>query len=557
MNTFEITGILPGGPVETPPYKSTRFEDDMDLFRESELHAMYKDKVDKYNVYDYISGIEPKRAKPSKDQQKWIDHTLALLTGNQRKGTSGACTLYGGAGSGKTFTVNALIDKLEDRGVKVKKLAFSAAAARLIHGSTIHKYLDLKKVDDMTNLDLDFKPGMNSKIINYDCIIVDESSQLSQGLLDTLLNCTRAALYIFVGDDKQIEAIGKKADLSRLESYELTGSQRIKNEDIRGIIEAAAKNTKEDFGFNYKDYLNDSVIEVTRKEAYAIHNAIKDEDKTKNRFISFNHNTLEEYLENIDNPMDEYSNHNTMMSLLFEDDLKFYGDGPINGEEIVLKKVALDIIPDLRKKFELEYGLGWGGVGPFNMTLNKVYDDAGVKLQGYIPYYKRNGLEKIETGFRDFRDQSERVVEFPYIFAVSHTDKEKLKGVFDKAYKELSDKIRAYDSRYDDTLKEKKALDYKARTKEDSNNVNHYLLSVTREAGLSQEYEQMIKIRGYVLSAAEVKPLVVMTSHRSQGQTLNGVFVDKQLFNCEAMKKNSKNLYVALSRASEKIYLVD
>ena len=145
--------------------------------------------------------------------------TLDLVNNNQ------FVLLNGYAGTGKSSSIKALINMLEDNQKTYVILAPTAKAAKQIskyterNASTIHYLLchDFPDFDKNVDEDNEFNNISNienaliteSGILNYDIIIIDESSMLSVQLFNTLLryvNPERSKL-LMIGDSYQLPSI--------------------------------------------------------------------------------------------------------------------------------------------------------------------------------------------------------------------------------------------------------------------------------------------------------------------------------------------------------------
>ncbi len=131
----------------------------------------------------------------TKEQQEVVD---AALRGEN-------IYLYGGAGTGKSYTLNKIVNELKDAGKKVVITAPTGVAAINVHGVTINKAFGLG-----------IKPSPNSHIISTqtvireaDVIIVDEISMVRRDRFDYIGNTVNRLnkQLIVVGDFAQLPPI--------------------------------------------------------------------------------------------------------------------------------------------------------------------------------------------------------------------------------------------------------------------------------------------------------------------------------------------------------------
>lgn len=162
--------------------------------------------------YPPVKLIEGDIEDTIKLQETLFDIKYAQL---QRKAvlhalSEGILILTGGPGTGKTTTLNAIIELLEQKGQKVVIAAPTGRAAKRIaevtgkEAKTIHRLLEA----EWTGLNQRFGRNENNKL-NCDALIIDEFSmvdiQLFEGVLRALpLGCR----LIMVGDSNQLPAIG-------------------------------------------------------------------------------------------------------------------------------------------------------------------------------------------------------------------------------------------------------------------------------------------------------------------------------------------------------------
>ena len=116
--------------------------------------------------------------------------------------------LAGVGGSGKSFTVQAIVNMLEDNGIKYSLVATTGKASKVLsnytnrEASTIHKKLGYKK---------NSKPVYNkNNKLEIDVLIVDEFSMLDINLFKNILEAidpTKTKILL-IGDPAQIPSVG-------------------------------------------------------------------------------------------------------------------------------------------------------------------------------------------------------------------------------------------------------------------------------------------------------------------------------------------------------------
>lgn len=119
--------------------------------------------------------------------------------------------LTGGPGTGKTTTINAIIELLEESGSKVALCAPTGRAAKRMSevtgkdSKTIHRLLEVDFADPTS---LHFKRNEKNPL-PYDAVVVDETSMVDIPLMRSLIcalkmNCR----LILVGDSDQLPSVG-------------------------------------------------------------------------------------------------------------------------------------------------------------------------------------------------------------------------------------------------------------------------------------------------------------------------------------------------------------
>ncbi|MDD6021200.1 MAG: ATP-dependent RecD-like DNA helicase [Oscillospiraceae bacterium] len=123
----------------------------------------------------------------------------------------GMLILTGGPGTGKTTTLNGIIELFERNGLKVALTAPTGRAAKRMseitgrEAKTIHRLLEVEWKDDD-------RPSFQRNLSNplpYDAVIVDELSMVDISLFSSLLDALKLGCrLIMVGDSDQLPAVG-------------------------------------------------------------------------------------------------------------------------------------------------------------------------------------------------------------------------------------------------------------------------------------------------------------------------------------------------------------
>lgn len=130
---------------------------------------------------------------------------------------NGVSVITGGPGTGKTTTINAIIQMFETDGLEVSLAAPTGRAAKRMSeatghkASTIHRLLEVSGGgDEVTADDLSARFGRNEQNpLETDVIIVDEMSMVDTFLMHALLKAiTIGTRVVFVGDANQLASVG-------------------------------------------------------------------------------------------------------------------------------------------------------------------------------------------------------------------------------------------------------------------------------------------------------------------------------------------------------------
>lgn len=171
--------------------------------RITSLIQMQKDEIiSDWQIEDEISKIE-KRDKISLDlqQKKAVFNAL---------GPSGCVVLTGGPGTGKTTTINVILEIMKSIGLKVALAAPTGRAAKRMsqvtgyEAKTIHRLLEAVGVLEETRFNRD-----ENNPISADVVILDEVSMIDISLMYSFLRALRpGARLILSGDADQLPSVG-------------------------------------------------------------------------------------------------------------------------------------------------------------------------------------------------------------------------------------------------------------------------------------------------------------------------------------------------------------
>ena len=119
--------------------------------------------------------------------------------------------LTGGPGTGKTTTLNAIIDLLEDEGLSIAIAAPTGRAAKRVSevtgrdAKTIHRLLEV----DFGSSEVTTFAHNEQHPLKADAVVIDEMSMVDTTLFESLLRgCRMGCKLILVGDSDQLPSVG-------------------------------------------------------------------------------------------------------------------------------------------------------------------------------------------------------------------------------------------------------------------------------------------------------------------------------------------------------------
>ena len=139
----------------------------------------------------------------------------------QRKAVSetqhnGICIITGGPGTGKTTTINAIIQMFESDGMSVSLAAPTGRAAKRMteatghEAKTIHRMLEVAGRGENVEIEMEGRFGRNEQNpLETDVVILDEMSMVDTYLMHALLKALCIGTrVVFVGDVNQLASVG-------------------------------------------------------------------------------------------------------------------------------------------------------------------------------------------------------------------------------------------------------------------------------------------------------------------------------------------------------------
>lgn len=164
-----------------------------------------------------IKKFPPRLIPNIEDQITEIETTVGIQYANLQKKaikealTKGILILTGGPGTGKTTTLNAIIQILEQNGEKVFLAAPTGRAAQRMsrltghEAKTIHRLLEVDWSDD----DMKIFKHNEKNLLKCDALVIDEVSMVDVTLFESALKALPLGCrVILVGDSDQLPSVG-------------------------------------------------------------------------------------------------------------------------------------------------------------------------------------------------------------------------------------------------------------------------------------------------------------------------------------------------------------
>lgn len=216
-------------------------------------------------IQETLSGIQYEKL-----QRKAVVHALS----------DGLLILTGGPGTGKTTTLRAIIELLEQKGQKVVIAAPTGRAAKRISevtgkdAKTIHRLLEVEWTSDEKQR---FARNEHNKL-KCDALIIDEFSMVDILLFEGILRALPlGSRLIMVGDSNQLPAIGAGNVLN-----DLIESDKIPVVELKEVFRQALESLIVE---NAHKILHGEMPELTRKDKDFFFISNSQKDKVQNTII--------------------------------------------------------------------------------------------------------------------------------------------------------------------------------------------------------------------------------------------------------------------------------
>ena len=239
-----------------------------------ERNQIYYYLNDLYIAETYIAAriaeLTMEASKEHKDVDDWItdeekSHNIAYETLQRLAIRSALCEnlliLTGGPGTGKTTTLNGIIDILERQGLDVYLAAPTGRAAKRMseltgkEAKTIHRLLEVEHTPDGR---IRFARNESNRL-ECDAVVIDEMSMVDTLLFESLLRAMKSECkLILVGDFDQLPSVGAGNVLR-----DLIDSECITVVTLKEIFRQAAQSL---IVTNAHEIVHGEVPDITRKD---------------------------------------------------------------------------------------------------------------------------------------------------------------------------------------------------------------------------------------------------------------------------------------------------
>lgn len=166
-----------------------------------------------------LSSIEIENEFDYDSEIKYVQLQKGIVLADEQKNavkeamSSGVLVITGGPGTGKTTTINTIINLLQNEGYEIELAAPTGRAAKRmtettgINAQTIHRFLGITYMAD-DNKKQKFEKDEDNPV-EADVIIVDECSMIDILLMNNLLKAVALGTrLILVGDSDQLPSVG-------------------------------------------------------------------------------------------------------------------------------------------------------------------------------------------------------------------------------------------------------------------------------------------------------------------------------------------------------------
>lgn len=334
--------------------------------KENDIAIMLKEidsgiKKSSSSILGLISQIEEEEKIELDELQK-----LAV----EKAYNSGVFILTGGPGTGKTTTIKTMIRLFEKRGLSICLAAPTGRAAKRMceacgwEAKTIHRLLEVKVSGDDDEGLGSFEKN-NENPLEYDVIIIDESSMVDVNLMHALLSAIAPGTrLILVGDEHQLPSVGPGnilCDIIKSEKYTSVTLEKIFRQAqtskivvnahrIQQGVQVNLEEKSDDFYFVKKstaDSVREAIVELISKNL-PNHFGIQQQEiqvlsPTKQGLVGVKE--LNKYLQDKLNPKSEEKG-------FYESDVRSFRVG--------------DKVMQIKNNYELE----WSIVGKYNIVVD-------------------------------------------------------------------------------------------------------------------------------------------------------------------------------------------